>query len=123
MPDFNCVHGLARQCLICGFYMVDGQRINYGEIEDFGAATESEVKFLKHIQRHSVTAFFHEGKLHIPNDQGRSVPLAIGLQWQVWQLRQIEIDELKEQQNKLMAYVESTCSPDLVSELERIIGH
>lgn len=106
MSDFTCVHGSADQCLICGFYMIDGHKINYREIEKFGATTGSEVRFLEHIQRQSVTAFFHKGKIYIPSRQGRSVPLAVGLQWGVWQAQQIEIDKLKKQVNAVQGVLD-----------------
>ncbi|MHA3059924.1 hypothetical protein ACX1N5_04040 [Acinetobacter sp. ANC 4636] len=83
------------QCLVCHFYTVDGERIYYQKLENFGATNDSEVRFIQHIQRHSTIAFFHNGKLHIPSRQGRSVPLAIGLQWGAWQEQQKRIEELE----------------------------
>ncbi|MHA3082149.1 hypothetical protein ACX1NX_02990 [Acinetobacter sp. ANC 5383] len=82
------------QCLVCHFYTVDGERIYYQKLENFGATNDSEVRFIQRIQRHSTIAFFHNGKLHIPSRQGRVVPLAIGLQWEAWQEQQKRIDEL-----------------------------
>lgn len=107
MPDLTCVHGSVDQCLICSFYVIDGQKINYREIKNFGATTESEIKFLEHIKRQSVTAFFHQGEMYIPSRQGRSVPLAIGLQWRIWQARQAVIDELQIENNRLSRLIES----------------
>lgn len=72
------------QCLSCGSYVVDGERIYYGKLKDFGATKDHEVRFINRIQKHRTTAFFHNGKLYIPSRQGRSVPLAIGLQWDAW---------------------------------------
>ena len=85
---------LSSQCLSCASYVVDGEHIYYNEIKDFGATKEHELQFIKHIDKHSVTAFFNKGKLYIPSRQGRSVPLAIGLQWDVWQEQQAIIDDL-----------------------------
>ncbi len=82
------------QCLPCGSYVVDGERIYYGKLKDFGATKDHEVRFINRIQKHHVTAFFHNGKLYIPSRQGRSVPLAIGLQWDAWQEQQAKIDKL-----------------------------
>ena len=95
------------QCLPCGSYVVDGERIYYGKLKDFGATKDHEVRFINRIQKHHVTAFFHNGKLYIPSRQGRSVPLAIGLQWGAWQEQQAIIDNLKAQLNNMEAcYIE-----------------
>lgn len=85
------------QCLQCGSYAVNDERIYYEKLTDFGATNDSEKRFIKRIQKHSTTAFFHNGTLYIPSRQGRSVPLAIGLQWEAWQEQQSEIDQLKKQ--------------------------
>lgn len=89
------------QCLPCGSYVVDGERIYYGKLKDFGATKDHEVRFINRIQKHHVTAFFHNGKLYIPSRQGRSVPLAIGLQWDAWQEQQAKIDELQRKNQML----------------------
>lgn len=86
---------LSDQCLLCNSYVVDGERVYYNEIKNYGAIEEYELQFIEHIHKHHVVAFFHKGKLYIPSRQGRSVPLAIGLQWNVWQLKQAEINQLK----------------------------
>lgn len=83
------------QCLSCASYVVDGERIYYEKLKDFGATKDHEIRFINRIQKHRVTAFFHNGKLYIPSRQGRSVPLAIGLQWDAWQEQQAIIDDLK----------------------------
>lgn len=85
------------QCLQCDSYVVNGERIYYEKLADFGATNDSERRFIKRIQKHRTTAFFHHGKLYIPSRQGRSVPLAIGLQWEAWQEQQSEIDQIKVQ--------------------------
>ena len=82
------------QCLSCASYVVDGERIYYEKLKDFGATKDHEIRFINRIQKHRVTAFFHNGKLYIPSRQGRSVPLAIGLQWDAWQEQQAIIDQL-----------------------------
>ena len=69
------------QCLHCASYVVNGERIYYGKLEDFGASSDSELRFIRRIQKHSTIAFFNKGELSIPSRQGRSVALAIGLQW------------------------------------------
>ena len=89
------------QCLPCGSYVVDGERIYYEKLKDFGATKDHEVRFINRIQKHHTTAFFHNGKLYIPSRQGRSVPLAIGLQWDAWQEQQAKIDELQKQVDAL----------------------
>ena len=89
------------QCLPCGSYVVDGERIYYEKLKDFGATKDHEVRFINRIQKHRTTAFFHNGKLYIPSRQGRSVPLAIGLQWDAWQEQQAKIDELQKQVDAL----------------------
>ena len=89
------------QCLPCGSYVVDGERIYYERLKDFGATKDHEVRFIIRIQKHRTTAFFHNGKLYIPSRQGRSVPLAIGLQWDAWQEQQAKIDELQKQVDAL----------------------
>ena len=95
------------QCLSCGSYVVDGERIYYEKLKDFGATKDHEVRFINRIQKHRTTAFFHNGKLYIPSRQGRSVPLAIGLQWDAWQEQQAIIDNLKAQLNNMEAcYIE-----------------
>lgn len=95
------------QCLSCASYVVDGERIYYEKLKDFGATKDHEVRFINRIQRHRTTAFFHNGKLYIPSRQGRSVPLAIGLQWDAWQEQQAIIDSLKAQLNNMEAcYIE-----------------
>ena len=83
------------QCLSCGSYVVDGERIYYEKLKDFGATKEHEVRFINRIQKQRTTAFFHNGKLYIPSRQGRSVPLAIGLQWDAWQEQQARVGELQ----------------------------
>ena len=95
------------QCLPCGSYVVDGERIYYEKLKDFGATKDHEVRFINRIQKHHTTAFFHNGKLYIPSRQGRSVPLAIGLQWDAWQEQQAIIENLKAQLNNMEAcYIE-----------------
>ncbi|MGE8653794.1 MAG: hypothetical protein ACN6NV_08635 [Acinetobacter gandensis] len=95
------------QCLPCGSYVVDGERIYYEKLKDFGATKDHEVRFINRIQKHRTTAFFHNGKLYIPSRQGRSVPLAIGLQWGAWQEQQAIIDNLKAQLNNMeTCYIE-----------------
>ena len=95
------------QCLPCGSYVVDGERIYYEKLKDFGATKDPEVRCINRIQKHHTTAFFHNGKLYIPSRQGRSVPLAIGLQWDAWQEQQAIIDNLKTQLNNMEAcYIE-----------------
>lgn len=91
----------SNQCLSCGSYVVDGERIYYEKLKDFGATKDHEVRFINRIQKHHTTAFFHNGKLYIPSRQGRSVPLAIGLQWDAWQEQQAKIDELQKQVDAL----------------------
>ena len=95
------------QCLPCGSYVVDGERIYYEKLKDFGATKDHEVRFIDRIQKQRTTAFFHNGKLYIPSRQGRSVPLAIGLQWDAWQEQQAIIDNLKAQLNNMeQCYIE-----------------
>ena len=89
------------QCLPCGSYVVDGERIYYEKLKDFGATKDHEVRFIDRIQKQRTTAFFHNGKLYIPSRQGRSVPLAIGLQWDAWQEQQAKIDELQRRNQML----------------------
>ena len=97
----------SNQCLSCGSYVVDGERIYYEKLKDFGATKDHEVRFINRIQKHRTTAFFHNGKLYIPSRQGRSVPLAIGLQWDAWQEQQAIIDNLKAQLNNMeTCYIE-----------------
>jgi len=85
----------SNQCLSCASYVVGGERIYYEKLKDFGATKDHEVRFINRIQKQCTTAFFHNGKLYIPSRQGRSVPLAIGLQWDAWQEQQSIIDDLK----------------------------
>lgn len=85
------------QCLTCASYVVDGERIYYEKLKDFGATQDHELRFIQRIQKHRTTAFFHKGKLYIPSRQGRSVPLAIGLQWESWQEQQTIVEELQVQ--------------------------
>ncbi|MEK5787692.1 hypothetical protein V3528_07795 [Acinetobacter johnsonii] len=95
------------QCLSCASYVVNGERIYYEKLKDFGATKDHEVRFINRIQKHRTTAFFHNGKLYIPSRQGRSVPLAIGLQWDAWQEQQAIIDDLHSQLNNMEAcYIE-----------------
>lgn len=95
------------QCLSCASYVVDGERIYYEKLKDFGATKDHEIRFINRIQKHRVTAFFHNAKLYIPSRQGRSVPLAIGLQWDAWQEQQAIIENLKAQLNNMEAcYIE-----------------
>ncbi|MFI8146059.1 hypothetical protein [Acinetobacter sp. ABJ_C5_2] len=85
----------SEQCLTCASYVVDGERIYYEKLKDFGATQDHELRFIQRIQKHRTTAFFHKGRLYIPSRQGRSVPLAIGLQWEAWQEQQAKIVELE----------------------------
>ena len=89
------------QCLSCASYVVDGERIYYEKLKDFGATKDHEIRFINRIQKQRVTAFFHNGELYIPSRQGRSVPLAIGLQWGAWQEQQAIIDDLKARLNNM----------------------
>ena len=95
------------QCLSCASYVVDGERIYYEKLKDFGATQDHELRFINRIQKHRTTAFFHNGKLYIPSRQGRSVPLAIGLQWEAWQARQAEIDEKDKRIEEALVELES----------------
>nr|WP_257222290.1 MULTISPECIES: hypothetical protein [unclassified Acinetobacter] len=95
------------QCLSCASYVVDGERIYYEKLKDFGATQDHELRFINRIQKHRTTAFFHNGKLYIPSRQGRSVPLAIGLQWEAWQEQQAEIDEKDKRIEELQAKVDA----------------
>lgn len=94
-------HEQSDQCLPCASYVVDGERIYYEKLKDFGATKDHEVRFINRIQKQRTTAFFHNGKLYIPSRQGRSVPLAIGLQWDAWQEQQVIIDDLRSQLNNM----------------------
>ncbi|EKF46111.1 hypothetical protein W9I_03259 [Acinetobacter nosocomialis Ab22222] len=85
----------SEQCLTCASYVVDGERIYYEKLKDFGATQDYELRFIQRIQKHRTKAFFHKGKLYIPSRQGRAVPLAIGLQWEAWQEQQAKVEELK----------------------------
>ncbi|WP_269526230.1 hypothetical protein [Acinetobacter baumannii] len=85
----------SEQCLVCASYVVNGERIYYEKLKDFGATQDHELRFIQRIQKHRTTAFFHKGKLYIPSRQGRSVPLAIGLQWEAWQEQQAKVEELQ----------------------------
>ncbi|HFP7079703.1 TPA: hypothetical protein ACHKET_000921 [Acinetobacter baumannii] len=106
------------QCLSCASYVVDGERIYYEKLKDFGATKDHEIRFINRIQKHRVTAFFHNGKLYIPSRQGRSVPLAIGLQWDAWQEQQAIIDDLKAQLNNMEAcYIEKKKQVDACAAL------
>lgn len=91
----------SEQCLTCASYVVDGERIYYEKLKDFGATQDYELRFIQRIQKHRTTAFFHKGKLYIPSRQGRSVPLAIGLQWEAWQEQQAKVDELQKRVDDL----------------------
>lgn len=91
----------SNQCLSCASYVIDGERIYYEKLKDFGATQDHEVRFINRIKKHRTTAFFHNGKLYIPSRQGRSVPLAIGLQWEAWQEQQAIIDDLRQQLNNM----------------------
>lgn len=99
------------QCLSCASYVVYGERIYYEKLKDFGAVQDHEVRFINRIKKHSVIAFFHNGKLHIPSRQGRSVPLAIGLQWDAWQEQQSKIEQLEKQQR-----INAECIKNLVEQ-------
>ena len=105
------------QCLSCASYVVNGERIYYEKLKDFGATKDHEVRFINRIQKHRTTAFFHNGKLYIPSRQGRSVPLAIGLQWDAWQEQQAIIENLKAQLNNM-----ETCYIEKKKECEELQG-
>lgn len=110
------------QCLPCGSYVVDGERIYYEKLKDFGAIKDHEIRFINRIQKHRVTAFFHNGKLYIPSRQGRSVPLAIGLQWDAWQEQQAIIDNLKAQLNNMEAcYIEKKKVEELQNRINEAL--
>lgn len=98
----------SNQCLSCASYVVDGERIYYEKLKDFGATKDHEVRFINRIQKQRTTAFFHNGKLYIPSRQGRSVPLAIGLQWDAWQEQQAKIDELCKQMEEALTWLTRT---------------
>jgi len=112
------------QCLSCASYVVDGERIYYEKLKDFGATKDHEIRFINRIQKQRVTAFFHNGKLYIPSRQGRSVPLAIGLQWDAWQEQQAIIDNLKAQLNDMeQCYIQKKKQVDAVEYvLSEMIG-
>ena len=111
------------QCLSCASYVVDGERIYYEKLKDFGATKDHEIRFINRIQKHRVTAFFHNGKLYIPSRQGRSVPLAIGLLWDAWQEQQAIIDNLKAQLNSMEAcYIEKKKRAELLeSDIKNLV--
>lgn len=113
------------QCLSCASYVVDDERIYYEKLKDFGATKDHEIRFINRIQKHRVTAFFHNGKLYIPSRQGRSVPLAIGLQWGAWQEQQAIIENLKAQLNNMEAcYIEKKKQvEDALSRIESLMVH
>jgi len=110
------------QCLSCASYVVDDERIYYEKLKDFGATKDHEIRFINRIQKHRVTAFFHNGKLYIPSRQGRSVPLAIGLQWDAWQEQQAIIDDLKAQLNNMEAsYIEKKKVEELQGRIDEAL--
>ncbi|MFA3634514.1 coiled-coil domain-containing protein 22 [Acinetobacter baumannii] len=96
----------SEQCLVCASYVVNGERIYYEKLKDFGATQDHELRFIQRIQKHRTTAFFHKGKLYIPSRQGRSVPLAIGLQWEAWQEQQAKVEELQKRVDSLTQTME-----------------
>ncbi|MFV5627297.1 hypothetical protein VXR12_11305 [Acinetobacter baumannii] len=108
----------SEQCLTCASYVVDGERIYYEKLKDFGATQDYELRFIQRIQKHRTTAFFHKGKLYIPSRQGRSVPLAIGLQWEAWQEQQAKLEELQKQLNEYM-FVAETIDEMYVKEVQK----
>lgn len=112
------------QCLSCASYVVDGERIYYEKLKDFGATKDHEIRFINRIQKQRVTAFFHNGELYIPSRQGRSVPLAIGLQWDAWQEQQAIIDDLKTQLNNMeQCYIQAKKERDeLLSRITKAQG-
>ena len=107
------------QCLSCASYVVDGERIYYEKLKDFGATKDHEIRFINRIQKQRVTAFFHNGELYIPSRQGRSVPLAIGLQWDAWQEQQAKIEEL-EKQLDMMKYINDEQSKNIQNAFKTI---
>lgn len=110
------------QCLSCASYVVNGERIYYEKLKDFGATKDHEVRFINRIQKHRTTAFFHNGKLYIPSRQGRSVPLAIGLQWDAWQEQQAIIENLKAQLNNMEAcYIEKKKVEELQGRIDEAL--
>lgn len=113
------------QCLSCASYVVEGERIYYEKLKDFGATKDHEVRFINRIQKHCTTAFFHNGELYIPSRQGRSVPLAIGLQWNAWQEQQAIINDLKAQlENMEACYIEKKKQvEDALSRIEGLMVH
>ncbi|WEI04551.1 hypothetical protein PYR78_06265 [Acinetobacter johnsonii] len=110
------------QCLSCASYVVNGERIYYEKLKDFGATKDHEVRFINRIQKHRTTAFFHNGKLYIPSRQGRSVPLAIGLQWDAWQEQQAIIENLKAQLNNMeTCYIEKKKVEELQGRIDEAL--
>lgn len=101
---------LLDQCSYCASYVVDGERIYYEKLKDFGAIHDHEVRFINRIQNQRTTAFFYKGNLYIPSRQGRSVPLAIGLQWSAWQEQQSQIEQLKKRIAKVLDMLEGDLS-------------
>ena len=110
------------QCLSCASYVVNGERIYYEKLKNLGATKDHEIRFINRIQKHRVTAFFHNGKLYIPSRQGRSVPLAIGLQWDAWQEQQAIIDNLKAQLNNMeTSYIEKKKVEELQGRIDEAL--
>lgn len=107
----------SEQCLTCASYVVDGERIYYEKLKDFGATQDHELRFIQRIQKHRTTAFFHKGKLYIPSRQGRSVPLAIGLQWEAWQEQQAKVEELQKRVDKAIQAINEHYESDGMSGL------
>lgn len=107
----------SEQCLTCASYVVDGERIYYEKLKDFGATQDYELRFIQRIQKHRTTAFFHKGKLYIPSRQGRAVPLAIGLQWEAWQHQQAKVEELQKQLSEYI-FVAETLDEMYVKEVK-----
>ncbi|MDC4974766.1 hypothetical protein OHW14_04755 [Acinetobacter baumannii] len=120
----------SEQCLVCASYVVNGERIYYEKLKDFGATQDHELRFIQRIQKHRTTAFFHKGKLYIPRRQGRSVPLAIGLQWEAWQEQQAKVEELQKRvdlQKKLLGIYRvlsevqlDNCADNLIARINEL---
>lgn len=101
----RCEHDKTHNCSSCGYIVIDGEKVFYKNLVLRGAVSECHKKFVQFMAEkfNTINFFFHNGEIHVPEGQGKSVGLVICGQLRAWEHLYREIDTLKE---GLFKYIE-----------------
>lgn len=108
----RCEHDKTHNCSSCGYIVIDGEKVFYKNLVLKGAVSECHKKFVHFMAEkfNTLNFFFHNGEIHVPEGQGKSVGLVICGQLRAWEHLYRDIDTLKD---GLVTYIEEIQSENI----------